>query len=61
MPQTLNLCPDAVNTAWHIVCSRMKHVKPEDKSSPVSAEVRTSTTTSTTSTTTTRHDTRVLR
>lgn len=38
MPQTLNLCPDAVNTAWHIVCSRMKHVKPEDKSSPVSAE-----------------------
>jgi hypothetical protein len=39
MPQTLNLCPDAVNTAWHIVCSRMKHVKPEDKSSPVSAEV----------------------
>jgi hypothetical protein len=55
MPQTLNLCPDAVNTAWHIVCSRMKHVKPEDKSSPVSAEVRT------TSSTTTRHDTRVLR
>lgn len=40
MPLTLNLCPDAVSTAWHIVCARMRPVKPEEKSSPVSPEVR---------------------